>query len=266
MSGRTLVLKFGGAALATPERVRLAARRVRALDRSGRRPVAVASAMGRTTDRILDRIRRVAPGSGAAAAPREADRALATGEEEAAALLALALAAVGLRSVSLRGGEAGLRAEGPHGDASLADVDAVSVRNHLADSVVPVVCGFQAYGPDGETVTLGRDSSDLTAVALAAALGCACHLVTDVDGVYPGEARPGESDGPLPRLSHDELVRLAEAGAEVVHPAAARLAREHVVPLDVYGFRRSWLGGGGTEVRARTDRAAPRTETGEATG
>lgn len=250
MSGRALVVKFGGSALATPERVRLAARRVRALERSGRRPVAVASAMGRTTDRILERIRRVAPGDGPGAAPREADRALATGEEEASALLALALAGVGLRAVSLRGGEAGLRAEGPHGDGTLVVVDTTAVRTHLADEVVPVVCGFQASGPDGETVTLGRDSSDLSAVALAAALGAECHLVTDVEGVHRRDPSSGDAGAPLSRLSHEELVRLADEGAEVVHPAAARLARDRGVTLEVYSFRRSWLGEDGTRVGA----------------
>lgn len=274
MTGGALVLKFGGESLATPGRLRLAARRVRAHRRSGRRPVAVASAMGRTTDRIVERIRGAAPGDGAGAAPREADRALATGEEQAAALLALALSDTGLEAVSLRGGEAGLRAEGPHGKGRIAHVDVSRLRGLLDDGLVPVVCGFQAARPDGETVTLGRDSSDLTAVALAAELGAGCHLVTDVEGVHrrdPGDAGAGE---PLGRLDHDELLRIVEAGAEVVHPAAARLARDRRVPLLVYSFRCPRPGGGGTRVEPSGRRgpedaggdAGPRSGGGAASG
>lgn len=256
MNGRVLVLKFGGTALSNPDRVRLAARRIRAQRTKGRWTVAVASAMDDRTDVLLERIRRVAPGAGSGAHPREADRALATGEEEASALLALALADVGLRAVSLRGGEAGLRAEGPHGDATLVDVDGGAVLGLLEEGVVPVVCGFQAARADGETVTLGRNSSDLTAVALAVALGGECHLVTDVDGIYDSDPESGGRGTPIARLSHDELVRMAEEGAGVVHPTAARLARAHGLPLSVYSFRRSWIGGTrvGAETRAEESR------------
>lgn len=262
MSDTFVVLKFGGKTLATPNRVRLAARRVRLHRRRGDQPVVVASAMGQTTDRILRRIERVAPGSGRLASPREADRALASGEQEAAALVALALASLGLRAVSLQGGEAGLWAEGPYGAGQVVAVDTRGLRALMSRDIVPVVCGYQAARADGELVTLGRNSSDLTAVSLADALGAECHLVKDVDGVYSPGPDPGATDTILPWLDHDALVSIAMSGARVVHSAAAELARDRRVPLHIYHFRRPWGDHRGTRVGPTADAPARREVSG----
>jgi aspartate kinase len=250
VSTPALVLKFGGTSLGTPARVRRAARRVAAHASGGRRVVVVASAMGHATDRIVRLLAAVA--AGGRPDPREADRALATGEDLSAALLAAALASLGVPARSLRGGEAGVRAEGGFCGGRVAGVDTAAMLALLDAGVVPVVSGFQAARADGETVTLGRGGSDTSAVALAAALGPAeCHVVTDVPAVFDRDPNREAGARPIGEMDHLALLLLAESGAQVVHPEAARLALEHGVPLRVYGHRAPLSGRGGTTVRAR---------------
>lgn len=232
-----LVVKFGGTSLLTAARVRRAAARVARLVASGRRVVVVVSAMGHTTDRILGTLAAVSGGTRAEACRREADRALATGEDLSAALLAAALNARGVPSRSLRGGEAGVRTRGAFGSARVARVETRRLRTLLSGGVVPVVSGFQGERPDRETATLGRGGSDTSAVAIAAALGSVpCHIVTDVDAVYERDPRSHPSARRLPVLTHRALVALAREGAKVVHPEAARIARRRGVPLRVLSF------------------------------
>lgn len=254
---QVVVLKFGGTSIATPGRVRLAARRVRAHRQRGRRVVVVVSAAGSTTDRILERVDRVGlsgveplappPLDAAAATAREVDRALATGEDRSAALLAVALWRIGVPARSLRGGEAGLRAEGAFGRGRLARVDPDRLFRLLDGGLVPVVSGFQAERVDGETVTLGRGGSDTSGVAIAAALNAPCHIVTDVQAVHDRDPNVHADARPLAVLDHTTLLALVERGAEVVHPTAARLAAESRVPLRIYHFRAP-LAGTGTRV------------------
>jgi len=233
-----VVEKFGGASLCSPARVRRAARRIASLVASGRRVVVVVSAAGKTTDRILGRLAAVgtppAPAARSSEAfRREADRALATGEDLSAALLAAALNALGVPARSLRGGEAGIRARGGFGDASVGVVDARRLRALLARGVVPVVSGFQGELPGRETATFGRGGSDTTAVALAAALGVPCHLLKEVDGVFDCDPRSVSGARKIPWLTHEALVALSASGAKVVAHEAARLAQRHRVPIRV---------------------------------
>jgi aspartate kinase len=245
---RPLVIKFGGTSLATPARMLRAARRVAAYARRGRPVAVVVSATGHSTDRILAWAGAFGPAECADGRRREVDRAAATGEALSAALFATALWTLGIRAASLGGGEAGVLAEGPFGAARIRDVRTARLRALFADGVVPVVAGFQGIRHDGETVTLGRGGSDTSAVALAAALGAECHIVTDVDGVYPRDPRlcPGETA--FDCLDHASLVSLAEGGAQVVHHSAARLAEERDVPLWIYSFRAPLRAPGGTRV------------------
>jgi aspartate kinase len=244
---RILVLKFGGTSLGSPARIRVAARRVVAHVRRGRRVAVVVSAMGHATDRIVRLLSAVSPCRGPDA--READRALATGEDLSAALLAAALAGLGVPARSLRGGEAGVWAQGGFCGGRIEDVDPRPLRSLLAAGVVPVVSGFQAVRDDGETVTLGRGGSDTSAVAIAAALGADCHIVTDVSAVYDRDPNTHADARPIGEIDPLALVVLAEGGATVVHPEAARLALAHRVRLRVYGFRAPLSGRGGTVVR-----------------
>lgn len=259
-SGGILVLKFGGSALATPARVRRAAKRIRSHVRRGSRVVAVVSATGQSTDRILQWCREL---SSSAAGARELERALATGEDRTAALVAAALIEIGVPAISLRGAEAGLVAEGDWGEASIRRLRAERLQTLLADDVVPVVAGFQASRPDGETVTLGRGGSDTTATYLAGALRAeACHLITDVDGVYDRDPRLDPSARHLPTLSYTALVELAEAGAQVVHPAAADHARRFGTPLHVYSYRAARVPERGSRIGPNGVRASRPQEPG----
>ena len=241
-----LVIKFGGTSLASTARVRLAARRIRGLLRRGWIPVVVVSAAGATTDQLLRRLRRVVGGEPDATAAAAAlshvtsaiDRVLATGEDRSAALLAAALAGLGIPAVSVRAHEAILRAKGPHGAASLEGLEAGQISSALLAGVIPVVAGFQGVRNDGTLVTLGRGSSDTTAVFIAAEVGAReCHIVTDVDGVYDRDPRLTSTARRLGRLSSDALVALCEGGAEVVHPDAARQARTASMTLRIYHYQ-----------------------------
>lgn len=241
-----LVIKFGGTSLATASRIRRAARRVRAQLRRGRRVAVVVSANGGATDRIVRLLAQVS--AGRRPDLREADRALATGEDLSAALLASALGALGVAARSLRGGEAGVRAEGGFCGGRIAAVDPSSVRELLGAGVVPVVSGFQGVRDDGETVTLGRGASDLSAVAIAAALGAECHIVTDVRGVYDRDPRTDPGACFFARIDHTQLVRLAERGARVVQREAAAEALRRGIPLRIYHFAAAVESDAGTVV------------------
>ena len=240
------VIKFGGTSLGSPSRIRLAARRLRAHARGGARVVAVGSAAGGATDRIVRLLGRV---SGGRPCPRESDRALATGEDISAALLASSLCSLGVQARSLRGGEAGVRVDGGFCGGQVERVDPAPLRALLDAGVIPIVSGFQGARADGETLTLGRGASDLSAVAIAAALGAAeCHIVTDVAGVFDRDPRRERDARLFAHLDHHELLRLADLGARVVHREAAAEALRAAIPLRIYHFRAALAAEAGTYV------------------
>lgn len=244
-----VVIKFGGASLATPERIRAAADRVFRWNEEGWHAVVVVSACGTTTDRILEWLRNATGRS--TVTGREADRALATGETLAAGLLAAALEARGVASESLGAAEAGILGTGSHGHGHITFVRAGALRRRLEAGVAPVVTGFQCVDSDGNLLTLGRGGSDVTAVHLAAALGAhACHLVKDVSGIHERDPREDPSARLLTRLHPRELGEIVLSGAHVVHPDAVRLAEERDVPLRVYGFQDPTFGNHGSTVVA----------------
>lgn len=248
-SAEIVVIKFGGTALGNSTRVRLAALRVRHLCRSGFRPVVVVSAQGRTTDRLLRKIDYVSRNRTNALTRREADRALATGEALSASLLASALNAIGVPAASVHANEAVLVAEGPHGNADLTELRGNHLARLIGESTVPVITGFQGVRADGETVTLGRGSSDVTALFLAARLPATeCHIVTDVEGVYDADPRRAAKCSLFDGLSFDQLVDLTAGGAEVVHPFAARIAQRDSIALRIYHYRAPFTGASGTVV------------------
>ena len=245
--GDVVVLKFGGAALANPGRIRLAALRLEHWRRAGARPVAVVSACGGATDRILRWISAVT--RDVPRGDRESDRALATGEDLAASLVAAALGARGIPATGLRGGEAGLVATGHHGRGRITRVDDGPLRALLDQGRVPVVSGFQAFTRSGDTVTLGRGASDLTAVRVAATLGAPeCHLVKDVPGIHDRDPRAHHDAELLRDLSPSRLLRLTRNGAAVVQREAAVAAASLGVTLRIYGFRDPVFGRHGTTV------------------
>ncbi len=230
-----LVVKFGGDALATPERIAAAARRV-AARRTGRPVVAVASARRGVTDHLLGLVEQVreaigveadAPAAGRAAS----DRAVASGELVAASLLAVALADLGVPAVVLDAREAGLGSDGRAGGATLTRLRSGRLLRLLDRGVTPVVTGFQGWHR-GQITTLGRGGSDITAVALAAALEAeACELVKDPGALHTADPRLVPEAQPLRRATHRFVSEIALAGARVIHHAAATRAQRDAVPL-----------------------------------
>ncbi|MEU6264774.1 aspartate kinase [Saccharopolyspora shandongensis] len=224
---KPLVQKYGGTSLSTAEHVRRVAERIDAARQTGRPTVAVVSARGDTTDRLLADAKQLHPHP----APRETDQLLATGEVASAALMATALHRRGTRAVSLTGAQAGIRTTGPHGAALIDTIDTRAVRAHLERGSVVVVAGFQGIDPAGELFTLGRGGSDTTAVALAAALDAQCEIYTDVDAVYTADPRLVPRARPLPEIAAPLMAEMAFAGARVLHARAVELAAVRNVPL-----------------------------------
>ncbi|HET8762676.1 MAG TPA: hypothetical protein VFM12_04630 [Gemmatimonadales bacterium] len=226
-----IIRKYGGEALASPSRIRAAAEQIVA--RAADTPlVVVASARRGVTDHLLELVREV----GARRDSRSADRVVAAGEIVSAALLAAAIERLGRKAVALDGREAGLVATGDWASARLRRVQPRRIRQILSAGAIPVVAGFQARRRRG-LATLGRGGSDLTAVALASALGGSCELVKDVPSLHTADPKRCPDAQPLAHVSHDFLVSLARAGARVCHPRAAVVAKLGKVPLRFTHFQ-----------------------------
>jgi aspartate kinase len=225
-----IVQKFGGSSVANVERIRRVAKRVVDTAQAGHEVVVVVSAMGDTTDELIELARQLTPNPSA----REMDMLLTTGEQVSIALLAMAVQAHGVPSISFTGGLAGIRTEPVHGKARITDIDPARIRAELGQGKVVIVAGFQGVTDDGSITTLGRGGSDTTAVALAAALGAdLCEIYTDVDGVYTTDPRVVKTARKIERISYDEMLELANLGAGVLHPRAVEFAKQYNVTLRV---------------------------------
>src|SRR5712691_7357551 len=207
-----IVQKYGGSSVADAARIQSVARRA-AESAPGNQLVVVVSAMGKTTDGLVRLAQQIAP----APDPREMDMLLATGEQVTIALLAMALQALGFKARSLTGLQAGLRTDRAHTKARIARITAERVRATLDSGAIAVVAGFQGASDEDEITTLGRGGSDLTAVALAAALKAdLCEIYTDVDGVYTADPAIVPDAKKLARVSYDEMLEMASLGAKVL--------------------------------------------------
>lgn len=226
---KTIIIKFGGSSLADPGRIRRAAAMLLAERRRGLRPVAVVSAPADSTDDLL---KLAALAGGAAVSPRESDALLSAGEQISAALVAMALQAEGAKAVSLTGAQAGIRTDADFSCAAVKTVDARRLRRELAAGRIPVVAGFQGVSPAGDTTTLGRGGSDLSAVVLASALKAArCEFRTDVNGIYTAHPAIVPGARKIRELSHAEVIALAELGTEVRQLRAVKYAARTGMPL-----------------------------------
>src|SRR5262249_19715828 len=192
--------------------------------------VAVASAMGDTTDYLL----KLAQQASASPDRRELDALLATGEQISIALLSMALRERGVQAVSMSGPQLGITTENVHTAARIVEIKTDAIRRHLESGRVVVAAGFQGTTPEGDITTLGRGGSDTTAVALAAALGArACDIFTDVNGVYTADPNIVPTARLLQEISYEEMLEMARVGAQMLHPRAVELARKHRIPLRV---------------------------------
>ncbi len=241
-----VIKKFGGSSLATPARIIAVARRCAEDYQKGDDVVVVLSAIGQATDDLLSLARQVSDRP----PKREVDMLISTGEQVAAAVMAIAMSAQGIRAVSLNAFQAGLRTSGSYGNARFRKIDTERIRHELDDRKIVIVTGFQGINKYNDLTTLGRGGSDTTAVALAAALHAdACEIYTDVDGVYTADPRICPTARKLPEISYDEMLDLASLGASVLHNRAVEMAKKYDVSLVV---RSSMNRNEGTVVREVT--------------
>lgn len=234
---RLIVQKYGGTSVGNPERIRNVAERLLETQREGCRVVAVISAMAGVTDSLI----KLARETSAQPSEREMDALLATGEHAAVALVAMAVNGLGGKAISLTGAEAGLLTDRVHTRAKIANLNPKLINELLSDDYIVVVAGFQGQTPEGETTTLGRGGSDLSAIALAGALGAdSCQIFTDVDGVFTCDPRVVIDAHKLDEIAYDEMLEMAGSGSKVMQSRAVEFAKKFGIEFEVRSsFNRS---------------------------
>ncbi len=227
-----LVQKFGGATVATLDRIKEVAKRVKATREAGNQVVVVVSAMGDTTDEFLDNVAKLCPDDPPA---REVDMLLITGEQQSIAYLALALHGMGCPAISFTGAQVGIVTSEVFGGARIQQIGGEDkLRKALGEGKVVIVAGFQGATVDGENTTLGRGGSDLTAVALAAVLKAnLCEFFKDVDGIFTTDPRVVKSARKIDKITYDEMLELASMGAGVLYSRSVEFAKKYKVPIHV---------------------------------
>ena len=243
-----IVQKYGGSSVADAEGLKRVAKRIVETRKAGHEVVVVVSAMGDTTDNLLDLAEQVVP----IASGRELDMLLSAGERISMALLAMAIKSLGVEARSYTGSQAGMITDAQHGSARIVDVTPRRVREALDEGAVAIVAGFQGFNRGtGDITTLGRGGSDTSAVALAAALDAdVCEIYTDVDGVFSADPRVVPLARKIDRITSEEMLELAAAGAKVLYIRAVEYARRHGVLLHV---RSSFNNNEGTLVVSSRD-------------
>jgi len=225
-----IVQKYGGSSLADAEKIKNVARRIAARKEHGNEMVVVVSAMGKTTDQLIDLAHQLSD----APEDREMDVLMSTGETVSSTLMVMALHAMGHDAISLSGGQAGIRTDKVHRKARIMSINPKRVHAELDRGRVVIVAGFQGLTQDADAdiTTLGRGGSDTTAVALAAALGGeTCEIYTDVEGVYTADPRIVPEARKLDEISYDEMLELASVGAKVMHSRAVEVGGVYNIPI-----------------------------------
>lgn len=224
-------MKFGGSSVADAASILRVAKRIVDAKNAGNQVVVVVSAMGDTTDDLLDLAKEVSPNPPG----RELDMLLTAGERISMAVLAMAISDLGVEARSYTGSQAGLITDSTHGKARIVDVTPGRIKEALADGAIPIIAGFQGVAHDTKDITtLGRGGSDLTAVAIAAALNAdVCEIYTDVDGIFSADPRFAPKARQVPRITYDEMMELAAAGAKVLHLRCVEYAKRFDLPIHV---------------------------------
>lgn len=218
---KTIVHKYGGTSVGSPEKIRNVAQRVKRIHDDGNHVVVVVSAMGHTTDELIDLMHKVTKNPD----PREYDMLVSTGEQVSASLLAMSLQDMGCPAISLTGGQAGVVTEDIYRKARIKDIKLDRIKEELKSGKVVVVTGFQGIDSKGDIITIGRGGSDTSAVAIAAALKAdVCDIYTDVDGVYTTDPRIVPEAKKVKTISYEEMLELASLGAQVLHPRSVECA------------------------------------------
>jgi len=241
-----IVQKYGGTSVGNPDRIKNVARRVAKYRDKGDQVVVVVSAMSGVTDNLIKMAKEIMP----LPSEREMDMLLATGEQTTIALTAMALHALNIQATSLTGAQAGIVTDGVHTKAKIQNITPKQVHALLDDGCVVIVAGFQGQTVEGQITTLGRGGSDLTAIALAAALKAdLCQIYTDVDGVYTADPRLVPNARKLDEISYDEMLELASLGAKVMQSRSVEFAKKFGVIFEV---RSSLNDNPGTIVKEET--------------
>jgi aspartate kinase len=225
------VQKYGGSSVADADGIKRVAQRIVATRKAGHSVVVVVSAMGDGTDELIDLANQVSP----LPPGRELDMLLTSGERISMALLAMAIADLGLQGRSFTGSQAGVITDSVHGRARIIDVTPGRIAGALDDGAIPIVAGFQGVSQNTKDITtLGRGGSDTTAVALAAALGAdVCEIYTDVDGIFTADPRIVTDARHIPRISYEEMLEMAACGAKVLNLRCVEYARRYGIPIHV---------------------------------
>lgn len=227
-----IVQKYGGTSVGTPERIANVARRILTSKEAGNKVVAVVSAMSGVTNDLIKLANEVT--GDAEPTEREMDVLLSTGEQTTIALTAMALNAMGAKAVSLTGAQAGIKTDGVHTRARISNISPEGVHELLDDDNIVILAGFQGETPDGEITTLGRGGSDLTAIAMAAAIDAdLCQIFTDVDGVYTCDPRVVPDARKIDEISYDEMLEMASSGTKVMQSRSVEFAKKFGVTFEV---------------------------------
>ena len=243
-----IVQKYGGTSVGTPERILNVARRILATKEAGNQVVAVVSAMSGVTNNLIKLANEVT--GQADPTEREMDVLLSTGEQTTIALTAMALNAMGAKAVSLTGAQAGIKTDGVHTKARISNISPEGVHELLNDDNIVILAGFQGETPDGKITTLGRGGSDLTAIAMAAAIDAdLCQIFTDVDGVYTCDPRVVPDARKIDEISYDEMLEMASSGTKVMQSRSVEFAKKFGVTFEV---RNSLNDNPGTIVKEET--------------
>ena len=238
-----IVQKYGGTSVGTAEKIKRVARRIVETKNAGNKVVVVVSAMGKTTDELVDLALAINPNPPS----REMDVLLATGEQVSISLLAMAIQTIGHDVVSLTGAQCGIQTSDVHKRARISGIDTARIERELADEKIVIVAGFQGVDENRDITTLGRGGSDTSAVAIAAALEAkCCEIYTDVDGVYNADPRVVPTATKMDEVSYQEVLEMASLGAGVLHPRSVELAEKFKMPLIV---RSSYNNNEGTIIK-----------------
>jgi len=243
-----IVQKYGGTSVGDPARIQNVARRVVATQQEGHQVVVVVSAMSGVTDALIKLSREVSPE--VMPPEREMDVLLATGEQTTIALTAMAINSLGHKAVSLTGAQAGIVTDGGHTRAKIRNLSPRAIHQLLDAGNIVVVAGFQGITDEGHTTTLGRGGSDLTAIAIAAAIKAdLCQIFTDVEGVYTCDPRIVKDARKIEEISYDEMLEMASSGSKVMQSRSVEFAKKFAVPFEV---RSSFNNNPGTLVKEET--------------
>ncbi len=221
------VLKFGGTSVGSIEKIQSIAKKLVNRKKQGENLVVVVSAMGKSTDELLNMAKLITPNPD----KRELDMLLSTGEQVTIALLSMAINALGCKSISMTGSQVSIKTDSTHSKARINSIDKDNMLNYLSEDRIIVVAGFQGVTENGDITTLGRGGSDTTAVSLAAILNASCEIYTDVDGVYSIDPRKYPKAKKLESLDYDEMLEMASLGAGIIDVRAIEMAHKYKVPI-----------------------------------